>query len=288
VSSVVLQRQDGNFCEIVLWHFHYSIKESQQMLALKFGWVGVRPVAFQAQGIRVGSAKKVRVVPAVRCVTRGASLFEGRLMKMLLATKLCLLGVATQADVDRVRLGQSRRLAGVRVVTVCAFSQGSRMLDLSFLDLFRFIGVAGDAQLFRAGLGQHDLAVFGRLMTAAARAVAALKRDVHKSLHQFGAARLVWIMALQTIRRRKGLVIVCFAQAVIFRIMTVQAELRRRFRQVVGELGLGGIAGFMHGVASVATHIERSVAAAFVGNSHPGRMAAQAEVRFLTAGNRLQ
>ena len=95
-------------------------------------------------------------------------------------------------------------------------------------------------------------------------------------------------MTLQTIRRREGLVIVGLTQAVIFRIMTVQAQLRRRFRQVVGELGLGGIAGFMHGVTSVATHIERSMAAAFVGNAQPRRMAAQAEVRFLTAGNRLQ
>ena len=80
MSSVVLQRQDGNFCEIVLWHFHCSFKESQQMLALNFGRAGVRPVAFQAQGIRVGSAKKVRVVAAMGYVTRGASLFEGRLM----------------------------------------------------------------------------------------------------------------------------------------------------------------------------------------------------------------
>ena len=162
------------------------------------------------------------------------------------------------------------------------------MLDFGFLDLFRLIGVAGDAQLLRAGLGQRNLAIFRRLMTAAARAVAALKRDVHKSLHKFGAARLVRIMALQTIRRREGLVDVCFAQAVIFRIVTVQAQLRRRFRQMVGELGLGGIAGFMHGVASVAIHIERSVAAAFVGYSQPGRMAAQAEVRLLAAGHRLQ
>ena len=207
---------------------------------------------------------------------------------MLLTAKLRLLGVAAQADVDRVRLGQARRLPGMRVVTICAFSQRSRMLDLGFLDLLRLIGVAGDAQLLRAGLGQRNLAIFRRLMTAAARAVAALKRDVHKSLHQFGAARLVRIMALQTIRRREGLVIVCFAQAVIFWIVTVQAQLRRRFRQVVGEFGLRWIAGFMHGVASVATHIERSVAAAFVGYSQPGRMAAQAEVRLLAAGHRLQ
>src|SRR5215472_7382728 len=151
-------------------------------------------------------------------------------------------------------------------MTICAFSQGPWMLNLGFLDLFRLIGVAGDAQLLRAGLGQGNLAIFRRLMTAAARAVAALKRDVHKSLHEFGPAGLVWIMALQTIRRREGLVIMRLAQAVFFRIMTIEAQLRRRFRQVVGELGLGGVAGFVHGVASVAADIERSVAAAFVGN----------------------
>src|SRR5215467_3837886 len=108
MSGVVLQRQDGNFREIVLWHFYCSIKESQQMLALKLGRCGFGAVALQAQDIRVGCTKQVCVVAAMGCVTRGASLVECRLMQMFLRPKLRLLRVAAQADVDRVRLREAR------------------------------------------------------------------------------------------------------------------------------------------------------------------------------------
>ena len=49
-----------------------------------------------------------------------------------------------------------------------AGSGGAWMLDFRLFDLLGFVGMAGDANLLGAGLGQDNLAVFGRLMAGIA------------------------------------------------------------------------------------------------------------------------
>jgi hypothetical protein len=109
-----------------------------------------------------------------------------------------------------------------------------------------------------------------------------------ESLHQLGTARLMRIVALHAIGGRERLVGMCFLKAGVLRIVAIQAELRRRFRQMISELVLCPVADLVRNVAGVAAHVQRYVTAAFFRNIQSGRMAAQAKVLAFIAGDRLQ
>src|SRR5271170_5853404 len=99
------------------------------------------------------------VIVAVRIMTDGAALLESRLVHMLLLTLLGLFAVTTQANRNRVRLGERGRATRMGIVAVGAIARRARMRDFRLLDLFGLIGVAGHAQVLGAGLSQDDFAV---------------------------------------------------------------------------------------------------------------------------------
>src|SRR5215469_11906230 len=104
----------------------------------------------------------------MRLVARRAAQPERRLMQMRLLELLRLIAVAGQASVDRVRLNESRRLAGMRIVAGHAIALRARMLHFGLVDLFGLVAMAGNAQRFGIGLRQHHLAVLRGSMTAVA------------------------------------------------------------------------------------------------------------------------
>lgn len=120
-------------------------------------------------------------------------------------------------------------------------------------------------------------------MARVAGTLAAFERRVHKGLHQLGAPRLVRIVALHTIGSSKRLFVVGLLQTGVLRVVTIEAKLRRRFRQVIGELDLVGVAGFMYGMARAAARVQRRVPASLIRHIQSDRMAAQAKVFFFTA-----
>src|SRR5579871_809211 len=101
------------------------------------------------------------VLAAVWLVARRATLLERGLMQRVLLRLIRLISVASQANIHRVGLGQSRLPARMRIVAVRAISSGSRMRHLGLIYLLGFLGVAGNAQFFCAGCCQHNFALFG-------------------------------------------------------------------------------------------------------------------------------
>ena len=101
--------------------------------------------------------------------------------------------------------------------------------------------------------------------------------------HQLGCGRLVRIVATSAVRRREGLIVVSLLQGCVFDIVAIDAKCRRALFQVEVELGLAGFSGFVGRVASVASHVERGVAAAFFGDVESLFMAIQAEVLTLVS-----
>ena len=119
-------------------------------------------------------------------------------------------------------------------------------------------------------------------------ALLAFKRVVQERLHQLRRIGLVRIVALNAIGRLKGLAMVGLHDRRIFHVMTVNAQCRRVFGQVIGEFALRGIACLVNDVAGVAATVERRMAAAALGNMHPDVVTGQAEILRLVARNRLQ
>ena len=151
-------------------------------------------------------------------------------MQMRLLALLRLIAVAGQACADRIGLHKSRRVAGVRIVTVGAISRRARMLYFCFLDLLGLVGVAGDAEIFRRGLRQDDFAVFGRRV---ARVAGFLReRGMEEPRHQLGRCRLMRIVTGQAIRRAEGLVLMRLLQRGVFHVVAIQAKRRNRLGQV--------------------------------------------------------
>src|SRR5208337_2349821 len=126
-------------------------------------------VALQAQRVGLIDPQQVLVIVAVRIMADGATLLESWLVRVHLLALLRLLAVTAQANRHRVRLGEARRAAGVRVVAVGAIARRARMLHLRLLDLLSLVGVASDAYLLGGGLSQDNLAILGRLVAGIAR-----------------------------------------------------------------------------------------------------------------------
>ena len=197
-------------------------------------------------------------------------------MQVRLLHLLRLLAVAGQACIDRIRLQESRRLAGMRIVAGDAFALRARMLHLRLLNLLRLLAVAGNAEGLGVGLRQHDLAVLGRRVAGVA--ASAGERRMRERLHQLGLRRLVRIVALHAIGGGERLALVRLDQARILGIVAIEAQRRSRLGQVIVELNLALLADLVGDVASLATHVQRGVPAALLGNVQSLLVAGQAEV----------
>ena len=164
----------------------------------------------------------------------------------------------------------------MRVVAGDAVALRSRMLNFGLFDFLCLFGVAGHAYRFRVGLRQHDLAVFRSGVAAVAHFV--FERIVHESLHQLRLCGLMWIVALNAIRVAEGLTAVRLDQVRVFRVMAIETERRSGLGQVIIEFQFAALARLVRRVAGLATHVERRVAAAVLGNIHTFVVAAKAKV----------
>src|SRR5208282_312625 len=116
--------------------------------------------------------------------------------------------MASDADIHRIGFRQSGLCAGMRTVAIGAVACRSRMLDSRLFDLFRFVGVAGKAQVLHVGLCQNHLPVLG--WRVAGLAALLCKRWVLELGHQLGCRGLVRVVALETVRCTKRLVPMSF------------------------------------------------------------------------------
>lgn len=219
------------------------------------------------------------VVSTMRRVACGTPLFECRLVAIRFLTSICDIAVAAQTDIDRICLGKSRLTAGVRAVTIRAIAGSAGMLNLCRVDQFGFIVMAGYAQSFDIGLRENHFPVLGRSVADVTLLVG--ERWMRKLGHQLGSSGFVRIVTADAVRSFEGLVLVRLLQVGTLHIMAVDTKCRRSFSQVIIELRLTHLARLVRGVASVATHIERGMAAAFLGNIQASVVAAQAQVFFL-------
>jgi len=193
-----------------------------------------------------------------------------------------LLGLVRVADQTRrhgAGLQEARRPPGVRVVAIRTIARRSRMLHLGRRDLLRHFLVAHHAQGLHIFLRQHNLPVYGRRMAGVA--LLAFKRIVQERLHQLRGLGLVRIMTLKAVGFGEGLILVGLDHRRIFHIVTVKAQLGRVFGQVIRECALRGVAGLVSDVACLATHVERGMPAASLGDVHAHAVTRQAEVLLL-------
>ena len=173
----------------------------------------------------------------------------------------------------------------MRVVAVGAIARRAWVLHLRLRDLLGLVGVAGNAQVLGAGLGQDNFAILGWLV--ADIALLRRKRIVQERLHQLGSFRLVRIVARETIRRSEGLSLVSLDQTGIPGIVTIDAQRGSVLGQVKIEFALAPFPRLVHGVAGVAAHVQRGVAAAAIRYIRPLRVARQAEIVLLIARGQL-
>src|SRR5689334_22012323 len=228
----------------------------------------------------------MRIVTAMGFVARCAALPESRLMKVRLLELFSLIRVAREACSHWIRLHKPRSASGMRVVARDAIALRARMLHLRLLDFFRLLGVASHAQCFRISLCQNDFAVFWRLVAGVARS--ARKWRMRECLHQLRLRRLMRIVTLHAVCTAKWLTLMRFLQICGLRIVAIDAQSRSSFLQMEIEFLLARLARLVRSVASVAAHIERSVAAAFFRNVQALRMAIEAQVLSLIARHWLQ
>ena len=95
------------------------------------------------------------------------------------------------------------------------------------------------------------------------------------------------IMALQTVCRAEGLVLMSFLQASIVGIVALHAERRSRLGEMEPIFRRRFRAGLVGNVASVAAHVERGMTAALFGHIQSRLVAVAAEILFFPARCRL-
>ncbi len=118
----------------------------------------------------------------MRLVTGCASRFKRRLVQVRLLHLFRLIAMAGQASGHRIRLHETRRFAGMRIVAVGAIALRSRMLHFRVLDLLGLVGVAGDAERLGVRLASVRLC---RLSPAAWQVShSCSRRAVRERLHQ--------------------------------------------------------------------------------------------------------
>lgn len=205
---------------------------------------------------------------------------------MCLLAQVRYLAVAGQAGIHWVGLDESRVVASMRIVAVCAISRRTGMLHFGFLNLLGFVGVAGYAQLFRFLGVKNDLAVFCRRMAGVTGFFC--EGRMHELRHQFGRRGLMWIVASQAVRRSEGLIAMRLPEPRILEIMAIRAKCGNGLGQVEVIFCRQVGAGLVNGVAGIATQVERGMATARLWYVESNRMAIQAEVLTFIPGCRLE
>jgi hypothetical protein len=90
-------------------------------------------------------AEQLFALAAVRLMASGTPLRKGRLVVHLFLLQISDIGVAAEANLDRIGFWEARLFTGVGVVAVGAVAGGSGMLHLGAFNLFCFFVVAGHA-----------------------------------------------------------------------------------------------------------------------------------------------
>jgi hypothetical protein len=154
-----------------------------------------------------------------------------------------------------------------------------RMLNFGGRDQLSFIVMASHAQRLGIGLRQHHFSILSRSVADFALLIG--KWRMGEFCHQLRGGGRVGIVTAHAIGRLKRLILVRLLQVRALDVMTIYTERGRRLGEMKIEFGLANLSRFVGNVASVAAHVERGMAAAFLRHIQPGGMAAQAEVFFL-------
>ena len=106
--------------------------------------------------------------------------------------------------------------------------------NLRLLDLLSLLGVAGNAECLGISLRKHDFAILRGLVAGVAGIHS--ERRMGKRLHQLGLCGLMGIVALHAIGGGERLSLVSLDQALVLRVVAVEAKRGRGFGQVIVEL----------------------------------------------------
>src|SRR4051812_7610737 len=166
VAMPVLQRQQDHFSEVVLGQLYLAVENREQMLALELLRIRVWPMALKAQLVRAGSAQQVCVVSTMRLVAGCATLHECGLVQNCFLHLLGLIAMAGEASLHWIRLQESRRLSGMRVMARDAIALRARMLYLRRFNLLGLLVVARYTERARVVVGQYNFSVLRRLVAA--------------------------------------------------------------------------------------------------------------------------
>jgi hypothetical protein len=221
VSEAGLQWQTNHLREIVFRQFHFAVENQSQVILRIDRRLGLGPMTFQAESVSF-CTQQLRMIAPVRIVASRTPLFESGLMQNLFAVEFRLIGVASQTDVDGIRLKKARRRAGMRTVAVGAVSHGSRMLERGGLNLLRLVRVASHANFFDFSFDENHLAVLRR--SVAGLTLLLRKRIVRELLQQLGSIGLVRIVAFKAVGFAERLPVVRFNERFVFHIVTVETE----------------------------------------------------------------
>ena len=178
-------------------------------------------MTFQTQIIRVAGPQDEFIFTAMGLVTDGAPLLEKGLMRGPFFPLLQFFFVATKACNHHRGPGQSRPLPSMRVMTVNALTERSRVLHLGRFDLLLLLLMAGNAQLLRGLRRQYYFPILRRFMADLATLVG--ERRVEKLLHQLGRSGLMRIMTADAISLGKGLAVMRFDKRFVVRVVAVEA-----------------------------------------------------------------
>ena len=154
----------------------------------------------------------------MRLMTGSAAIPERGCMQDLPGvSQLCLIAMAFEAGVHRIRTNISGISRCVWIMAAEAVSQRARMLDFRALDLLRGFSVALNAKIPGIRLSKNDLAILRRLVADAAHF--ARIWTMRESLHQFRPVGLMRGMTAQTIGAIKRLRSMGFHKDVVFYVM---------------------------------------------------------------------
>jgi hypothetical protein len=167
-------------------------------------------------------------------------------------------------------------------MTIRAIARRAWVLNFGSFNQLGLVVVAGYTKSLYILLRQDDLAILRGGVTRVALATG--KWRMRELRYQLRRWRLVWVVAFEAICRGERLILVCFLQISAFRIVTVQAELRRGFREVEIKFLFAQFTSFVSYMTCLATRVQRGVPAAIFRNVKANIVAAQTEILFLITG----
>ena len=270
-----VKAHDLLFGKVVFRKLDLAIEDREHMSALVHRVTHAGAMALRAKCIALGP-QQFWALATVRIVTGRTTLFEHRLVQDPLVLQFSLIGVAIQADVDRILLGIASRLAGMGVMAVCAIALGAFMFELRGFNSGGLLRMTARAECLDVLLREHDFAIQGGRVADIAELLA--EWWMQERLHQLGATRLVRIVAAHAIGFRKRLPLVSLNQGRVSGVVAIQAKRRSTLGEMEGKLRIRSVPAFVSCMARVASQVESFVTAAALWNTHPGLVATQAEI----------